>query len=112
MSREERRNYERMMKSMERGPALPPAAKARAERTAARRTRARATAAITAPPGSFTTRFWVRSLVIAAAAAFIAFSFQWPQMPFALYVGLIVFGVILLVLVGFRLLKRRAATRS
>ena len=97
------------MKSMERGPALPPAAKARAERTAARRTRARATAA---PPGSFTTRFWVRSLVIAAAAAFLAFSFQWPQMPFALYVGLIVFGVILLVLVGFRLLQRRAAAGS
>ena len=30
MSREERRNYERMMRNMERGPQLPPAAKARA----------------------------------------------------------------------------------
>jgi len=99
------------MKSMERGPALPPAAMARAERTAARRTRARATAAITAPPGSFTTRFWVRSLVIAAAMAFLVFSFQWPAMPRALYIGLIAFGVVLLLLVGLRLLQRRAAAR-
>ncbi len=96
------------MRNMERGPALPPAAKARAERSAARRTRARETAA---PPGTFTLRFWVRSVVLAAAIAFIAFSFQWPMMPRALFIGLTIFGVVLLLLVGLRLFQRRGAAR-
>jgi hypothetical protein len=105
MSREERRAYQRQMKNMERGPALPPAARARAERNAARRARrAEPTRA-----GAFTTRFWVRSVLIAAAIGFIAFSTQWPAMPGALYVGLAVGGLALLILVGFRLLQRRAA---
>jgi hypothetical protein len=105
MSREERRAYQRQMKNMERGPALPPAARARAERNAARRARR----AEPASPGAFTTRFWVRSVLIAAAIGFIAFSTQWPAMPGALYVGLAVGGLALLILVGFRLLQRRAA---
>ena len=105
MSREERRAYQRQMKNMDRGPALPPAARARAERNAARR----AKRAEPARAGAFTTRFWVRSVLIAAAIGFIAFSTQWPAMPGALYVGLAVAGVALLLLVGFRLLQRRAA---
>ena len=105
MSREERRAYQRQMKNMERGPALPPAARARAERNAARRAR-RGEAR---RPGEFTTRFWVRSVLIAVAIGFIAFSTQWPAMPGALYVGLAVATVILLLLVGFRFLQRRAA---
>jgi hypothetical protein len=106
MSREERRAYQRMMKGQERGPALPPAAKARAERTAARRA-ARKGAAQT--DGTFTTRFWLRSLFIALALGFLGFSFGWPNMPFALYVGLGVAVVALALLVGFRLLQRRMA---
>jgi hypothetical protein len=106
MSREERRAYQRMMKSQERGPALPPAAKARAERNAARRAGRKAAAQ---PAGMFTTKFWVRSGLIAAAAGFLAFSFQWPNMPFAAYLGLAVAVVAMALVVGFRLLQRRAA---
>jgi hypothetical protein len=105
MSREERRAYQRQMKDMERGPALPPAARARAERKAARR----AQRANAARPGEFTTRFWIRTVLIAAAIGFVGFSLQWPNMPFALYVGLAVAAVVLLLLVGFRFLQRRAA---
>ena len=107
MSREERRNYERMMRNMERGPALPPAAKARAERNAQRRA-ARAT---TPPTYAFTRRFVVVSTLIALAVGFLAFSLQWPNMPFALYVGLVVTAVALAMQVGLRLLRRRAAAR-
>lgn len=105
MSREERRAYQRQMKTMERGPALPAAARARAERNAARRARR----ADVARPGGFTTRFWVRSALIAVAIGFVGFSLQWPNMPFALYVGLAATAVALLLLVGFRFLQRRAA---
>jgi uncharacterized membrane protein len=105
MSREERRAYQRMMKSQERGPALPPAAKARAERNAARRA-ARKDAS--ASGTLFSTTFWVRSGLIAAALGFVAFSLQWPNMPFALYVGLGVAVLTLALVVGFRLLQRRA----
>jgi hypothetical protein len=48
-------------------------------------------------------------VLIAAAVGFIAFSTQWPAMPGALYVGLAVTSVVLLILVGFRVLQRRAA---
>ena len=105
MSREERRNYERMMRNMERGPQLPPAARARAERNAQRR----AARASVPPSFAFTRRFIIISTVIAAAAGFLAFSFQWPNMPFALYLGLAVTAVVLAVQVGMRLLRRRAA---
>jgi hypothetical protein len=106
MSREERRAYERQMKGMERGPAMPPAARARAERKSARR--ARRTEA--SRPGEFTTRFWVRSVLIATAVGFVGFSLQWSNgMPVALYVGVAAGAVALLLLVGFRFLQRRAA---
>lgn len=107
MSREERRAYQRMMKNQERGPALPPAAKARAERTAARRAARRGRAV--GGDATFTTRFWLRAGAIALAVGFLTFSLQWPNMPFALYVGLGVAVVALALLVGFRLLQRRVA---
>jgi cytochrome bd-type quinol oxidase subunit 2 len=107
MSREERRNYERMMRNMEKGPGLPPAARARAERNAQRRA-ARATQP---PTFAFTPRFIVVSTLIAVAIGFAAFSMQWPNMPFALYLGLLVTAVALAIQFGIRLLRRRAATR-
>jgi len=108
MSREERRQYERMMKNMERGAALPPAARARAERNAARRDARRSKAE---PATLFDTRFWVRTSLIAAAIGFFLFSLQWPNMPFALYVGVIAAATALASQVGIRLLRRRAAAR-
>jgi hypothetical protein len=42
----------------------------------------------------------------------IALSLQWPEMPWALYVGLLAGGVVMLLLIGFRLLQRRAPTPS
>lgn len=105
MSREERRNYQRMMKNMERGPALPPAARARAERNAQRRARRAQPEADRA----LSRRFWIRSVLIATALGFIAFSLQWGNgMPSALYVGLAVGAVTLLLVLGVRLLQRRA----
>jgi Flp pilus assembly protein TadB len=109
MSREERRNYERMMKNMERGPALPPAARARAERKATKRSRR----ADSTPPGAFTRRFWVRTLLVAVAVGFAAFSLQWSNgMPVAAYVGLAAGLVVLALLVGFRLLQRRGSSAA
>lgn len=107
MSREERRQYQRMMKNMERGPALPPAARARVERKAARRSARRVDR-----PHGFTVGYWVRTVLIAAAVGFVGFSLQWPNMPFAAYVGLSVGLVVLAILVGVRLLQRRGADRA
>jgi hypothetical protein len=106
MSREERRAYQRQMKGMERGPSLPPGAKARAERNAARRARR----ASGEPAGAFSRRFWLRAALIVIAIGFLAFSLQWSNgMPFALYAGLAAAAVALAVVVGFRLIQRRAA---
>lgn len=104
MSREERRNYERMMRNMERGPSLPPAAKARAERNAARRaSRQKEPAA----PGRLTPRVLVVSTLVALAVGYLAFSVQWPNMPFALYLGAIVAVVAFVVQIGIQLARRR-----
>jgi hypothetical protein len=108
MSREERRQYQRMMKNMDRSPALPPAAKARAERNAARR----AARASSQPSGTLTTAFWIRTVLIAVALGFIGFSLQWPNMPYAAYVGLAVAAGAFGVMLGLRLLQRRLANRS
>ena len=108
MSREERRNYQRMMKNVDRAPALPPAARARAERNAARRSaRAKST-----PPGAFTTGYWIRTAIIALAIGFIVFSLQWPQMPFAAYAGAAALIGALAILIGIRFLQRRIASRA
>lgn len=106
MSREERRAYERQMKSMERGPALPPAARARAERNAVKRARRKQQEAA-AGPGAFTRRWLIRTLIFSFLAGFLAFSLQWPEMPRAMYIGLLVGVVVLGLLVGLRLLQRR-----
>jgi len=108
MSREERRAYQRQMKGMERGPALPPAAKARAERNATRRAARRGA---TARPTEMSTRFWVRTVLIAVGVGFLAFSLQWGSgMPFALYAGLGGGLAALLVLVVIGLLRRRSTS--
>lgn len=110
MSREERRAYQRQMKGMERGPQLPPGAQERAERSATRKAarRARRAGPSQTPPGAFNVAFWVRSVLIATVIGVLGFSIQWSEgMPRALYAGLIVGGIALLLLVGFRLLMRR-----
>ena len=111
MSREERRQYQRQVKSMEKGAGLPPAARARAERNAARRAARRPQRSTT--PGAVDTRFWLRTALIAVGLGFVAFSVQWGEgMPRALYVGLAVTAVILVIVIGFRFLQRRVASRS
>ena len=113
MSREERRAYQRQMKGMERGPQLPPSARARSERNAARRAARRPPNAATVGPAPFSTRFWLRSVLIAIAIGFLGFSLQWGEgMPRALIVGLIVAGIVLALLAGFRFLQRRVPSRS
>lgn len=108
MSREERRQYQRMMKNMERTPALPPGARARAERNAQRRARRREAES----PGALSRRFWLRAALAALVIGFIAFSTQWSGgMPGALYAGLAAAAVTLAVIGGFWLLTRRATTR-
>jgi hypothetical protein len=106
MSREERRAYQRQMRGMDRGPSLPPAARARAERNAAKR----AQRVEPKQAAEFSRSFWMRSILIAIAAGFVGFSLQWGSgMPTALYVGLAVGAAALLILVGVRYLQRRLA---
>jgi hypothetical protein len=108
MSREERRAYQRQMKSMEKGPALPPAARARAERNAARRAARKPS---TEPASPLSRRFLLRAVLIAAAVGFLAFSLQWDNgngMPRALYIGLAVTAVALVVSIGVRYFLARA----
>ena len=113
MSREERRAYQRQMKNMERGATLPPAARARVERNAQRRARRGGAGGAPTGPGAFSTRFLVRAVGIAVALGFVAFSMQWGSgMPAALYVGLAVTAVVLVLAFGFRLLQRRAAASA
>jgi hypothetical protein len=113
MSREERRAYQRQMKGIERGPALPASAKARAERNAARRAARRPANGASSSPAAFDTRFWLRSGLITAAVGFVGFSLQWGEgMPRALYVGLIAGGIALALLVAFRFLQRRSPGRA
>ena len=110
MSREERRQYERMMKNMERGQTLPPAARARVERNAARRAARRSEME---ERGLFGVRFWVRTVLVALAVGFLALSLQWSEgLPRALYVGLIAGAFALAAQVALRLLQRRAARRA
>jgi Flp pilus assembly protein TadB len=107
MSREERRNYERMMRNVERGPSLPPAARARAERNAARRAQRQGPQIVA--PGGFTRRFVILAVLVALVLGYIAFSVTWPNMPFAAYVGVAVGILTLVIALGFRLLQRRVA---
>jgi hypothetical protein len=114
MSREERRAYQRQMKGIDRTPGLPPAARARAERNAERRAqrsrqRPRTGVAGAAP---FDRRFWLRTIVIAALAGYLGFSLQWGEgVARAAIVGVVVGGVVLALLVGFRYLQGRVPPR-
>jgi hypothetical protein len=108
MSREERRAYQRQMKAYEKGPQLPAAARARAERTAARREARRSS---NEPARPFSARFLLRATLVAVALGFLAFSIQWGEgMPRALYVGLAVAAVALVVILGVRWLMARASS--
>ena len=104
MSRAERRAYKRLTKNQD-PYALPAAAqRARAGRTRAGRPRPKA--------GEFeliTGRFLAWALGGAMAAGLIGLSVAWPNMPFALYVGLgVAAGWLVLAWVA-RLVQRRAA---
>jgi Flp pilus assembly protein TadB len=110
MSREERRAYQRQMKAYEKGPALPPAARARAERKAARREAQRSTIE---PARPLSRRFVLRAVLVAAVAGLIGFSVQWGEgMPRALYVGLAVAAIVLVLALGFRYLMARVSSAS
>jgi hypothetical protein len=107
MSREERRQYQRMMRTMDRAPSLPPAAQARIERQRARRPQQP-----TERSAELTRGFWVRAVAIAVVVGFLGLSVQWNEgLPRALYVGGAAGVVALVVVVGFRLFQRRAIMR-
>lgn len=116
MSREERRNYQRMMRDVDRAPSLPPAAKARAERNAARRATQGAAAGAGSEAGAaaprFTLRWWITSILLAALLGYLGFSFQWDSgMPFAAWFGLGTGVIALGVLALVRVAQRTAANR-
>jgi Flp pilus assembly protein TadB len=104
MSRAERRAYKRLTKNQD--PYALPAAAQRGRAARGRPPR---------PPrqsGEFkliTGRFLTLALGGAAAAGLLAFSFTWPNMPFALYVGLAVAVAWLVLAWAVRLAQRRAA---
>ena len=92
MSREERRAYQRQMKSFERGP--PPGRRSTAE-----------------PSGPLSRRFVVRAVLAAIAIGFVGFSLQWSEgMPWAAYVGLAAGIIALVVIVAARLLMARVSS--
>jgi len=98
------------MKSYEKGPTLPPAARARAERKAARRG---VQPSSTEQAGPLSRRFVLRAVLVAVVAGLIGFSVQWGEgMPRALYVGLAVGAIVLLVALGFRYLMARVSSAS
>jgi hypothetical protein len=110
MSREERRAYQRQMKAYDKQPALPPAARARAERTAAKREARQST---TGPSRPFSRRFLLRTALVAAAVGVLAFSAQWGEgMPRALYVGLAAAAITMAVALGLRFLMARGSRAS
>jgi hypothetical protein len=108
MSREERRAYRRMMKNAD--PLAPPAPRGAAARQAERVARRRAARAASGRVDArlLAPRFVGTTLAIAAVVGLIAFSLQWPNMPFALYVGIGVGVLVILVAIGVRLMLARA----
>ena len=82
----------------------------RAERKAARRGTQRSTIE---PAGPLSRRYVLRAALVAFVAGLIGFSVQWSEgMPRALYVGLAVAAVVLLVALGFRYLMARASSAT
>jgi len=95
------------MKAYDKTPALPPAARARAERKAARREAQRST---TERAGPFSTRFLLRAGLVALAVGFLGFSVQWGEgMPRALYVGLAAGAIALVTVLALRFLMARVS---
>lgn len=110
MSREERRQYQRLTKGMD--PTAPPAPRGAGRRRVERARQRRARTAEGAGPRRLTARYVTISLVIAFLAGLIALSLAWPNGPsFALTVGVAAGLVFLGLLLGLRLLQQRAATR-
>lgn len=110
MSREERRQYQRLMKGMD--PTAPPAPRGAGRRRVERARQRRARSVEEAEPRRLTARYVVVSLVIAFLVGLIALSLAWPNGPsFALAVGVGAGVVFLGLLLGLRLFQQRAATR-
>jgi len=106
MSREERRQYQRMMKGQD------PYSAPRGTRDPRRKPtpRPKPTNAVAAAPSG--RRFWTRTAGAAVVMGVVAFSMQWHAgMPWALYVGVGAFGFVLLAAVAGRALWQRAADR-
>jgi protein-S-isoprenylcysteine O-methyltransferase Ste14 len=107
MSREERRAYQRMMKNSD-----PYAPSARVRQRSEKLVKRRERAAQRAASEPFVTPGWlIRTFIVAFLIGLVFFSTQWPEMPFALYVGLIAGGIWFLVAAGIRRLRRRALAR-
>lgn len=110
MSREERRQYQRMMKGVD--PLAPPVPRGAARRRMERAQQKRA-ARGSGEPARLTLRYVVVSLIVAATIGLVAFSMVWSSGPATAFavgipVALAVFGIG----IGLRLLLlRRAATR-
>lgn len=102
MSRAERRQYQRMMKGQD-PYALPPKSGGRPPR----RPRAGAPR-----DWSFNRGFWVKSVLVAAVVGVIGLSLVWSSgAQTAALAGLGAAAAVIAVLVGLRLLLRRAAAR-
>lgn len=107
MSREERRQYRRLMKGVDPlAPPIPRGAARRMERARQRR------AASAGEPGRLTRRYVVVSLVLAGLVGLAALSMAWPNgaagaSALGAAAGLLVFALAL----GLRLLGRRRAAR-
>ena len=97
-----------MTRGMDRAPALPPAAKARLERNAARRGARRAAGAEGASRG-LTLRFWAVSLIVGAAVGYLAWS-VYHRESFGVLIGLGVGLLTVATAVGLRLVQRRTAS--
>jgi hypothetical protein len=105
MSRAERRAYKRLTKNQDPYSLPATAQRGRGERTRPPRPQRKA--------GEFrlvTGRFLVWAFGGAAVAGLIGLSLTWPNMPFALYVGLAVAAGWLALAWVVRLVQRRAAT--
>jgi hypothetical protein len=108
MSREERRAYRRMTKNVDPYAMPTPrgAGAKRVEKVTERRQRAQQQLA-TEP--FLTLRFLWITLAVAAVVGLLFFSIQWPNMPFALYVGIAAGIVSIALATAFRIARRRGA---
>jgi hypothetical protein len=105
MSRAERRAYKRLTKNQD-----PYALPAAAQRGRSARTRPARRARKEGEFQFITGRFLSWALGGAAVAGLIGLSVTWPNMPFALYVGLAVAAAWLALAWGVRLVQRRGVS--